>query len=1098
MRHLFLLIVVTASLFLAPLAGSAEGSEEDWGVFVNGTVYVMPSSHQDIGWENTPTIMTCLRASCLMKEQVLPLLEDTEKDYAFTVEEILSLMELKDSLTTGEGYITQEEFSKIIAYSRESNPRLRWGALYNQPYESTLSGEQLVRVTYLGRKWLKDNYPGADSTVAHNVDVPSTAWQFPQILSKAGITSLVIYRFDEGLYEWESPDGSSVILYANGKYDGTINRFAWRQTENVWNLITDYSHFAEASVYNPDTQKNVNPLVCHCYASCSDCNTVLDVPFWLAASSYDTNIRTNDVNFWNDKYGTYGISSEAPLPLYFITDANCALDFSTPIENWDTYKESYDYLPTIQHATTQDFMEAIAEEPGLNLPTVSGERPNIWLYIHGPGHHKALSYQRESGVYLPAAETFATIDAVLEDSISNYPTGFETAWREGLYPDVGWGGLNGTTTDEVFAAKVQSARNTGLSLLNTSLENIVKRISPDNSPNETSKPIVVFNTLAWVRTAPVFLEVEEDIDTFYITDIAGETINYQSAPQLDPSNATSGMNRIVFIATDVPSMGYATYYLISGAPSTSANPATSTPTEGDNILYDNYTITLGDGGLTRLYDRVFEKEIIDSTYFPAGDVISMFSTKYYYSDGTTHYHGTGAGEFSVMDQPVFDGDADYNPILDGYYKKTSDEDAAWQVASGPVKDVYTATYTLQPAVSPDYPGERYQPTSCSAECLQVDVTQKISIYKTVKKIDFEIALEKWNQDGSGATCNEACNYNKEFRMALPLQITEDESRIFYEVPMGVLEFGVNDLEKDAVSDTPANVPGGWAREWNPMTSSYQTNRYTQASEDIHLREIQNFMTAANSTIGVTMSSSVAVADWKDIYHPTASNPSVIMQPLLLASRRSCHGDDDDLGYYGNWFIQTGDHYFSFSLLSHGVGSGYAGWENGYKYGVSPNNPLIGVIQTETVDTPNLPESYSFLSVTSDDDNVIVTAFKKAEGTGNGDIILRMVELQGKQTSVTVSIPFTDIVSVYPTNLIEEIVPGTAPVGNVTETSMTVTVDPYSIETYSIAHKSFPHSHTGGGGCSLIVRGQHFHYLSLLFITLAILMTSRFTVIKRLK
>jgi alpha-mannosidase len=1080
-------LVVFSSILC--LSSNIEASESDWGVFAGGTVYVMPSSHQDTGWENTPDVMQCLRASCLMKQQVLPLLEDADKGFAYTVEEMLGLMELEDSIESGAEYITQEEFNKIIEYTTQQSPRLRWGALYNQPYESTLSGEQLVRVTYLGRKWLKDNYPGADSKVGHNLDVPSTAWQFPQILSKAGITGLVISRFDEGLYKWQSPDGSDVILYANGKYDGTLTDYAWRHTAGSWSLIDNYNHFTEATIVDPDTQKNVKPLVCHCFKNCEDCNTVIDVDFWLEASSYDSNLRTNDVEFWNEKYEGYGMTVNAPLPLYFITDANCALDFSTPIYDWSDYRKHHDYLPLIQHATTQDFIESVAETPNLNLPTVSGERPNIWLYIHGPGHYEALKYQRESAVYLPAAEAFATIDAVFEGTIDNYPDEFEDAWREALYPDVGWGGLNGETTDEVFTEKVQSARDTGLSLLQGSLGNIVKRVNPQNRPNASSIPIVVFNTLSWGRTGPVFVDVEQDVDSFYIVDLNGDVIDYQSAPPLDSSEVAEGMNRIVFVATDIPSMGYSTYYLVSGAPPTSANTTTNTPSKGSDIEYSDYTIQLGNGGLTRIYDRALEQEVIDSTYFPAGDVLSMFSSKYYYSDKTTHYHGTGAGEFSVMDQPVFSGDPDYDAVLEDFYKKTSDHNVTWQAASGPVRDVYTATYTLQPAVSPDYPGERYQPSGCSAECLQADVTQRISIYKSTKRILFELALEKWNQDGSGDTCNEACNYNKEFRMVFPLQVAEDDSRIFYEVPMGILELGVDDLQKDAVMGTPANAPGGWARQYNPVSGTYDTERYVQTGEEINLREIQNFMTAAGGDYAVTMSSSVAVADWKDIYHPTISNPNVMLQPLLFATRRSCHGDEKGVGY-GNWYIQTGDHYYSFSLLSHAVEEGGAGWENGYRYGVSSNTPLVALVQTEAAETMNLLERYSFVEVNSDYDNVVITAFKKAEGSGNGDIILRVVEIEGKESEVTVSLPFTDIVSVYPTNLIEEIdISGTS-VQHPSATTLTFNIKPYSIETFSIAHKDFPHTHGDQGGsgssCSLNeYSGDSDFYLFILSIFLSV-------------
>jgi alpha-mannosidase len=1071
-------LVILSSILC--LASDTEASESDWGVFESGTVHLMPSTHQDTGWENDVDTMKCLRASCLMKQQVLPLLEDSDKGYAFTVEEVLGLMELKESLEEGLGYITQEEFDKIIGYTTQDNPRLRWGALYNQPYESTLSGEQLVRTTYLGRKWLKDNYPGADSTVAHNVDAPTTAWQFPQILSKAGIIGLFVSRVDEGLYKWQSPDGSDVILFTNGKYDGTLNNKAWRYLDGAWKITDDYKHFSEKSVYDP-VHGWVNPIRCHCYEDCSDCNTVPDVDFWLNSNTYESNLINNDVDFWNDKYEGYGITGTAPLPLYFSIDAGCAVDYSTPIGEWSEYSRHDDTLPIIRHSTTQDFIEDVADTPGLDLPVISGERPNIWLYIHGPGHHKALSYQRESGVYLPSAEAFATIDAVFEGTIDNYPDGFEEAWKGALYPDVGWGGLNGEQTDETFTENVQSGRDAGLSILQSSMQNLIKRVNPQGKPSSDSVPIVVFNTLSWKRTHPVFIEVEQNVDEFYLTDVNGDVINYQNIPYLDSTQATAGKNRIAFVATDIPSMGYSTYYLVPGTPTESGTPSTSTPSKASDIEYDDYIIQLGNGGLTRLYDKALAQEIVDSTYFPAGDVMSMFSTKYYDdSSKTTPHHGIGAGEFSVMDQPVFSGDPDYDAILENYFKKTSDHSATWQVASGPIADVYTATYTLQPAKSPAYSAERYQPTGCTAECLQVDVTQRISVYKTLKNIVFEVALEKWNQDGSGETCNEACNYNKEFRMAIPLQVKEDDSSIFYEVPMGVLEFGVDDLKKAAVMDTPENAPGGWSADGH---------RYTQTPDQINLREIQNFMTASDGNYGVTMSSSVAVADWKDIYHPNASNPSVVLQPMLLATRRTCHADDAPTGY-GNWYIQTGDHYFSFALLSHAVGENDAGWENGYDHGVSSNAPLMAFVKSETAETLNLAERYSFVNLSSEHDNVVITAFKKAEGSGNGDIILRVVEIEGKESEVTVSLPSTDIVSVYPTNLIEEIDSSGTSVQHTSATTFTFNIKPYSIETFSIAHKDFPHTHGdqggSGGSCSLNeYSGNSDAYLFILSIFLSV-------------
>ncbi|MCK7473252.1 MAG: hypothetical protein MZV49_06380 [Rhodopseudomonas palustris] len=82
------------------------------------------------------------------------------------------------------------------------------------------------------------------------------------------------------------------------------------------------------------------------------------------------------------------------------------------------------------------------------------------------------------------------------------------------------------------------------------------------------------------------------------------------------------------------------------------------------------------------------------------------------------------------------------------------------------------------------------------------------------------------------------------------------------------------------------------------------------------------------TSSVTFSTSVAVNDYKD---PTDDPvPYPVLQPILLASRRSCHGE-------GNWYLQEGDHHYRFSLTSHA-----AGWRNGYRAGIAANAPLIAV------------------------------------------------------------------------------------------------------------------------------------------------------------
>ena len=169
-----------------------------------GRLHIISSSHQDIAWMDSPEKCIAFRdTNC-----ITPALAMMAKDpaYSFTMENMLNLTEYLER--------HPERAEEVARLTREG--RMEWGATFNQPYESLLSGEQLVREAYLGRLWLKRTIPGADARVYFNPDVPGRAAQMPQILAKAGIPYLVMSRYHEGFYRWASPDGSSVLAYSPG------------------------------------------------------------------------------------------------------------------------------------------------------------------------------------------------------------------------------------------------------------------------------------------------------------------------------------------------------------------------------------------------------------------------------------------------------------------------------------------------------------------------------------------------------------------------------------------------------------------------------------------------------------------------------------------------------------------------------------------------------------------------------------------------------------------------------------------------------------------------------------------------------------------
>jgi alpha-mannosidase len=243
-----------------------------------------------------------------------------------------------------------------------------------------------------------------------------------------------------------------------------------------------------------------------------------------------------------------------------------------------------------------------------------------------------------------------------------------------------------------------------------------------------------------------------------------------------------------------------------------------------------------------------------------------------------------------------------------------------------------------------------------------EVEETLTIYNTEKRIGLDLALLNW--DGE---------IYREFRMALPLAMSG--AQVSYEVPFGVVNVGRDEME---------GTPG---------------ERHKTLCRDMHPRGIQNWISASDEKTGVTLSSDVAVVDWIDPTTDPVNN--IILQPLLMASRRSCHEE-------GNEYLQTGDHYFSFSLSSHAPG-----WQNGYREAMEANEKMQVVLNPAVYRNASLPEELSFFS--TDNENLVISTVKRAED--NNGFAIRVYDLGGKDTDARLRF-FVPLASGFQTDLLE--------------------------------------------------------------------------------
>ena len=677
-RFLITLSIIISNTILT----YGQNAQNDYSYFTGGKIHIVSSSHQDIAWMDTPQKCTEFRDVNMITPALKRMSENSE--FKFCVENAMYLYEYLER--------HPDRFEEIKKFTESG--QLEWGANYNQPYEGMYDGEALIRQTYLGKKRLQKMIPGGDYTCAWDEDVPGRVLQRPQMFAKAGVKYLQFSRFEPGLYNWYSPDGSYVSCWTPGQYECSGRPVRHSKTEEE-----------------------------------------------------RTAAFTEMLNNWNDYYQKRELS-----PDYIYISSH---DFSEPL-NYDKYFAEWNEkvendqsdMPYINYSTGAKAIEAAVRSG--KPDSIMGERPNIWLYIHGPGHERALKASRYSSRRLVTAEKLATFDAILQGDFSNYPQSQLTeAWEDGIYADHGWGGRFGHITDKLFRTKYENAGEIADKIVETSINNITNKINF----NKEGIPVVVFNSLSWERNDPVSFNFNAEgiyTNNFKLVDGDGNNVDYQF---IAPDNTDSdSWLKFIFIAEKVPAHGYKTYYLIPGH--TGEVHRLRMDFDGEKLANPYYMIKLKPGGVSSIYDKSIQQELIREDDFLCGEVFSMESI------------GHGAGEFTRIQQPTMNG-----------FTKMSQYSPNWQlVENGPVRTVLETSHPWE---------------HCT-------VKQRLIVYNYLRRIDFETDILAF--DGTRS---------REYRVAFPMNV--NQGKVAYESPMAVIEVGKTELptpggfsKPEQIYDTPCS------------------------------------------------------------------------------------------------------------------------------------------------------------------------------------------------------------------------------------------------------------------------------------------------------
>jgi alpha-mannosidase len=525
--------------------------------FEGGTFNFLCTNHNDLGWLDSQDITADYRSAELILPAMRLLKENPE--YRYCMESVVYLIEFLQR--------HPEKRDEMAQLMKEG--RFTWGASYVQCLEVHVGPEKLVRQFYLGRRWLKKNFPGADSEYYFKTDPPSMTLQMPQILKKAGVKYIMQARFPWGFYHWEAPDGSRILLFAD--------RYA--DPRGLLNPKSNKGWLSYAALREPYYAPRRLP------------------PFFI----YDHN-------------GDYLPPCEALIP--FVRQQNDAMRRFAAKWNGHYAGDSRQQInpPKLRFVEPKEILDEISQHD-LNIETVRGEWPISWAYYDEPANREALLAGRLGHNKLLMVERLCSGLGLLGET-SAYPRkALAEAWQANCWPDHGWGGNRGTVTDKNYSESYRKSRQLAEKMLTDSGSILVQKASR-HSAGKDQLPVVVFNPLPWERKDVVHLQVKKPAGWPFIAlrDDAGKLVDYQMTNREDPD-----VLDICFVGEKIPSLGYRTYSLESSA----TPPEEEKPLTGDSMENEFLRVILGPGGLKNFYHKRLRWEVLRTDKFGGGEVLQF-------------------------------------------------------------------------------------------------------------------------------------------------------------------------------------------------------------------------------------------------------------------------------------------------------------------------------------------------------------------------------------------------------------------------------------------------------------------------------------------
>jgi hypothetical protein len=554
-------------------------AEENRGNSGIQTIYIVPSSHWDLGFKLPPQeqlddIKPHLDAVIRTAKQ--------DPEFRWVIESEWQVQAWLDRTKD------PQQIQDLAALIKSGQIEL--SASWGSEHTEFMGAEQLDRIFDLSRDIEKRL--GVTTDLAMMDDVPGFTLRLPQIMARSGIryfvtgSNLGILGGGTSLhpgkmpFHWQSPDGSTVLMWETGSKNGGYTE-----------AMGDYFLDPTAHYYSAGPQDHFYPKA------------------WNNLSSLE--IMQRGVDKLLAEYRKAGYPYDAMMVLYMhdFVPASYEEDGLLPaVRAWNAAGKQ----PRLVVATPKEFFDSMQRQYGDPFPTYAGDFTGLWAEVktNSPGISGDARWVQD---YLPQAEllwsllTFrAGTRPFPADAIADAATKMLTYDEHSGAGQGGWPKVmtlaQVNQQNQEYSTFAQTARTETRNMIAVG---IGQMFTAKSDPGKAPK-CIVYNPLSWGRSGVTRVRIPSP-DLTQVRDAAtGKVVD----SQLNMDGSVS------FTAEDVPAVGFRTYLLEHSA----APVAREEEVNGDMLENQYYKVRLRalDGSVDSIWDKQGGRELVNpqSPYLP--------------------------------------------------------------------------------------------------------------------------------------------------------------------------------------------------------------------------------------------------------------------------------------------------------------------------------------------------------------------------------------------------------------------------------------------------------------------------------------------------